>query len=210
MNNIRKYWGVYSLLGILLLSACSAAGTEISVDTPAIFKQPDPSMTIPMPTEEFTEDITDTPVTSTEAIDMDPTDTPEAKTSIPGSLADVISVIVSGEPGAYNFSVTVSSPDEGCNQYTDWWEVLSLDGQLIYRRILLHSHVDEQPFTRSGGPVAIEADTIVLVRAHMHPLGYSGNAMKGSLEQGFEQFEISDDFALDLAETLPLPEGCNF
>jgi hypothetical protein len=44
----------------------------------------------------------------------------------------------------------------------------------------------------------------------MHPGGYGGLAMKGSLEQGFEQVELSDDFAADLVETLPLPEGCNF
>jgi hypothetical protein len=80
----------------------------------------------------------------------------------------------------------------------------------MYRRILLHSHVDEQPFTRSGGPVSIEADTIVLVRAHMQPGGYGGLAMKGSLEQGFEQVELSPDFAANLLQTSPLPQGCNF
>jgi hypothetical protein len=130
--------------------------------------------------------------------------------SPPSDQAEVLEVKVSGEAGMYSFSVTISSPDEGCNQYADWWEVISQDGELFYRRILLHSHVNEQPFTRSGGPVAIEADTIVLVRAHMHPGGYGSLAMQGSLEGGFEQVELSDDFAADLGETPPLPEGCNF
>ena len=155
-------------------------------------------------------DAVDTHVTLTEAVDLDPTTTPEAKNTIPASQADVVSVSVSGESGVYNFSVTVSSPDEGCSQYADWWEIVSQDGELIYRRILLHSHVDEQPFTRSGGPVAVEAETIVLVRAHMYPGGYGGTSMKGSQEQGFEQIDLSADFAKDLVETLPLPKGCNF
>lgn len=39
--------------------------------------------------------------------------------------ADVTSVIISGEDSQYQFMVTISSPDTGCEQYADWWEVLS-------------------------------------------------------------------------------------
>jgi hypothetical protein len=210
MATIRKYWVYTSLLGILSLGACSPAASEVPLKVPTIVEVPDPTNTILIPTEEVSADAVDTPVTLTEEVYLDPTNTPEVKNTIPASQADVVSISVSGEPGTYTFSVTVSSPDEGCSQYADWWEIVSQDGKLIYRRILLHSHVDEQPFTRSGGPVPIEADTIVLVRAHMHPGGYGGTALKGSLEQGFEQVELSADFAADLVETLPLPEGCNF
>ncbi len=210
MATIRKYWAYTSLLGILSLGACSPAASEVPLKAPTIVEGPDPTNTILKPTEEVTVDAADTAVTLAEAVYLDPTNTPEVKNTIPASQAAVVSISVSGEPGTYNFSVTVSSPDEGCIQYADWWEIVSQDGELIYRRILLHSHVDEQPFTRSGGPVPIEADTIVLVRAHMQPGGYGGLAMKGSLEQGFEQVELSADFAANLLETLPLPEGCNF
>lgn len=127
-----------------------------------------------------------------------------------GDLANIISVEVSGEEGAYQFSVGISSRDEGCDQYADWWEVFNLGGELIYRRILLHSHVDEQPFVRGGGPVNISSDAVVWVRAHMHPAGYGGLAMKGSVAQGFEQIELNADFVSDLAESLPLPAGCDF
>jgi hypothetical protein len=210
MATIRKYWVYTSLLGILSLGACSPAASEVPLKAPTIVEGPDPTNTILIPTEVVTVDAVDTPVTLTEAAYLDPTNTPEVKNTISVPQAAVVSISVSGEPGTYNFSVTVSSPDEGCSQYADWWEIVSQDGELIYRRILLHSHVDEQPFTRSGGPVSIEADTIVLVRAHMHPGGYGGAALKGSLEQGFEQVELSADFAANLVETLPLPEGCNF
>ena len=63
-------------------------------------------------------------------------------------LANVMEVQATGAPNAYQFEVKVSSPDTGCDQYADWWEVLSEDGQLIHRRVLLHSHVGGQPFTR--------------------------------------------------------------
>lgn len=125
-------------------------------------------------------------------------------------LADVVSVQVSGSEGAYQFSVQVSSPDTGCDQYADWWEVLTDRGELVYRRVLLHSHVGEQPFTRSGGPVDIQADSVVWVRAHMNNGGYGGQALKGSVQDGFEPAELSPDFAADLADQPPLPEDCAF
>lgn len=124
--------------------------------------------------------------------------------------ADVTAVRASGTPGAYQFAVTVSSPDKGCKQYADWWEVLTEDGKLIYRRVLLHSHVDEQPFTRSGGPVAIKPDTIVWVRAHMHPGGYGGKAMKGTPKGGFREVLQPENFAYELEKQPPLPTECAF
>jgi len=126
------------------------------------------------------------------------------------ALADALSVQVSGSSGAYQFSVEVRSPDEGCEQYADWWEVITEQGELLYRRILAHSHVGEQPFTRSGGPVAIEPDTIVLVRAHMHPGGYGGIALIGSVDGGFEPADIGADTFDVLEREPPLPTGCTF
>ena len=125
-------------------------------------------------------------------------------------LADVISVQASGSEGAYQFTVGIGSPDTGCEQYADWWEVISEDGELIYRRILLHSHISEQPFVRSGGPVSISPETVVWVRAHMNIGGYGGAAFKGSVQSGFIVADLDMDFAINLAETAPLPDGCAF
>jgi hypothetical protein len=126
------------------------------------------------------------------------------------SVADVVSVQVSGSAGAYQFNVTIRSPDTGCARYADWWEVVSLDGKLLYRRVLAHSHVDEQPFARSGGPVPIAPDTLVWVRAHMRPGGYGGAAFRGSVKNGFVPAPLPADFAATLSGVPPLPEDCAF
>lgn len=146
----------------------------------------------------------------------DPTPTPKqagqpnTTSGEKASLADVMAVQVNGQPGAYSFQVTVASPDTGCEQYADWWEIISPEGELLYRRVLLHSHAGEQPFTRSGGPAPITADQVVWVRAHMNTTGYGGQALRGSVQQGFEPAGLAPDFAAGLAEQEPLPVNCAF
>lgn len=127
-----------------------------------------------------------------------------------GGFAMVTAVSSSGNINNYTFSVTISSPDTGCNQYADWWEVIDLDGNLLYRRILGHSHVNEQPFTRSGGTVPIQSTTEVYVRAHMNNIGYGSSALRGSVENGFQTINLDVDFASGLATEEPLPNGCAF
>ena len=125
--------------------------------------------------------------------------------------ADVTAVNVSGDPGAYTFSVTVSSPDTGCDQYADWWEVITTDGELVYRRILAHSHVNEQPFTRSGGPVELEETTPAIARAHINNGGYGGVAFSGSPASGFAADpSVTAAMAPELADAVPQPDGCAF
>ena len=139
----------------------------------------------------------------------------QAQTSAPAENGNPVAVVTavevpSGEPGGYTFAVTVESPDTGCEQYANWWEVITPEGNLIYRRILAHSHVDEQPFERSGGPVEVQPDQTVIVRAHMEPSGYGSQALQGSVEEGFEAVTLSPDFAADLATAEPQPQDCNF
>lgn len=125
-------------------------------------------------------------------------------------LAVVSAVEMSGEPRAYMFAVTIESEETGCDQYANWWEVVTEDGDLLYRRILAHSHVDEQPFTRSGGPVSVEADQTVIVRSHIYPKGYSPQAAQGTASEGLVPVTLPADFAPELAEAEPQPSGCAF
>ena len=123
--------------------------------------------------------------------------------------ADVVAVKARGQSGAYQFAVTLRSPDESCEQYANWWEVVREDGSLAYRRILRHSHPTEQPFTRPGGPVPVKRDEVVVIRGHLHPAGYGGVAFRGSVAGGFARWEDGPvDFAAGLDEKKPLPSGC--
>lgn len=125
-------------------------------------------------------------------------------------MADVTDVIVSGDENDFEFNVTIKSPDTGCEQYADWWEVIDLKGKLIYRRILAHSHVNEQPFSRTGGPIEISKALEVYVRAHMNNSGYGSQIYKGSVEEGFSSGNLDIEFAKELEEVAPLPIRCDF
>jgi hypothetical protein len=135
--------------------------------------------------------------------------------------ANVTAVTASGSSGSYTFNVTVESADIDCSQYADWWEVLTEDGSLVYRRILEHSHTDANgssdpdapgnTFTRSGGPVGVAETDVVLVRAHMSIGGYNGAVMRGSAGGEFAPApDIGNDFAAGVERDDPQPDGCEF
>jgi len=173
-----------SFISLIPIMACTPTSTPEATSQPTI--TPAPTIT-PQPTM------------------VDSATLPPNK---PAIQAEVISVKVTGNPNAYQFAVEISSPDTGCDQYADWWEVLDAEGNLLYRRILAHSHVTEQPFTRSGGPVNISAEQQVTVRGHMHPAGYGNLVMQGSVESGFTPTDLDPTFGASVAEQSPLPTGC--
>ena len=130
-----------------------------------------------------------------------------------GSLSDqakIINVECTGQPMNYTFNVTIESPDTGCDQYADWWEVFYPDSTLIYRRILGHSHVTEQPFTRSGGIVNVGPDAFIYVRAHMNNLGYGTPVFSGNVREGLVVDTLSVTYASLLENQSPLPDNCAF
>jgi hypothetical protein len=126
------------------------------------------------------------------------------------NTAEVIGVEPAVATGGYVFNVTIRSPDTGCDQYADWWELLDQNGNLLYRRILLHSHVSEQPFTRAGEVVSLSGDQTVIVRVHMNNSGYSTSAMKGAVTYGFQKITLPENYFNNLEKEKPLPEGCAF
>ena len=138
------------------------------------------------------------------------TNTGQQPPVITGEFATIVSVTTSGADTNYSFSVGIKSPDKGCNQYANWWEVISEDGNLIYRRILGHSHVNEQPFVRSGGSINITKDQVVFIRAHMNNSGYGTQTYKGSVANGFSSFITDQDFAKGIENNEPQPSGCAF
>lgn len=93
--------------------------------------------------------------------------------------ADVIDVKVRSAGGAaYDFDVTIRSNDTGWDHYADAFEVLAPDGTLLGQRVLLHPHVEEQPFTRDLHGVEIPPGIDqVTIRARHKPKGYDGETM---------------------------------
>ena len=103
-----------------------------------------------------------------------------------GANADVVFVEASRqEDGSWTFSVTVSHPDTGWEDYADGWDVVLPDGEVIrpdpdspFTRLLLHPHENEQPFTRSQRGIIIpENVTAVTVRAHDLVDGFGGRTV---------------------------------
>jgi hypothetical protein len=104
--------------------------------------------------------------------------------SMAGS-ADVVGVEVfklkkSGDT-VFRFKVTVAHGDEGWDHYADAWEVVGPDGSVLGRRVLLHPHVNEQPFTRSTDLDIPKSITEVTIRARDKTHGLGGVEAKVSI-----------------------------
>jgi len=127
----------------------------------------------------------------------------------PGT-ANVIDVETKGTSGKYYFYVTLLSDETGCEQYADWWEVLDENGKLLYRRILVHSHPDDQPFRRSGGSVDVTPTQTLYIRAHMNKNAYKGDLFKGSISKGFSKTQESVKNSSVVESLFPQPNGCLF
>lgn len=84
-----------------------------------------------------------------------------------------------GADGAWTFDVTLTYPDTGWEDYADGWHIATPDGDILGTRVLLHPHVNEQPFTRSLSGVAIpDGVTEVVVRSHNLVSGYAPETVR--------------------------------
>ena len=133
---------------------------------------------------------------------------PESSNPSNTAKANITAVTAQGNESNYTFHVTIKSDETGCEQYADWWEILKADGTLVYRRILAHSHPDDQPFTRSGEPVKVTQNETLYIRAHMNKLGYVGDVFTGNVADGFTKAENLPNFSQNIDEQEPLPSGC--
>lgn len=97
--------------------------------------------------------------------------------------ADVVDASVTleastGDETFYRFSVTIRHDDEGWDHYADRFEILAPDGTVLGTRVLVHPHVDEQPFTRALGAVAVpDGVSEVTIRAHDSVHGDGGKTL---------------------------------
>ena len=89
-----------------------------------------------------------------------------------------VNVVKSGG-GVYRFDVTLRHADEGWNHYADRWQVRDARGRVLGTRVLLHPHVNEQPFTRSKRLELPSGTSIseVKVRGHDKVHGWGGREL---------------------------------
>ncbi len=184
--SIFKY--LFITLTILLLPACSVNNTS----TPAVLSPSESVLTQEstlMPTIKSSS-------TATQAV-TSATDPVEPKQNQPNADVTHVRAVLQGS-GAWTFYVTVDHPDTGWNDYADGWDVVTPDGTILklnpddpFTRLLLHPHVNEQPFTRSQRGIFMPAGvTQVIVRAHDIVDGFGGQEILVNLEKdsgtGFE------------------------
>lgn len=97
------------------------------------------------------------------------------------ALADppeIVAVSADRQGDGWRFDVTLRHPDTGWDHYADGWEVIAPDGTRLGVRELFHPHVDEQPFTRSLGGVAIPDDLRqVMIRARCNRDGWAADTV---------------------------------
>ena len=179
---------------LLLLTAC---GQRIPSPTPSLSpterSAPSPTLAPAM----------DTPMPSPTTKPLTATSTQSPTTSI--ANADVIFVrTIQSADESWVFQVTVSHPDTGWEDYADGWDILLPNGSKLtvnasdpFTRLLVHPHVDEQPFTRNQRGIIIpENVTQVIVRAHDLVDGWGGQEITVDLNQasgeGFEVNKLSE------------------
>lgn len=96
------------------------------------------------------------------------------------SLADpaqVQNVRVIKENSTYTFNVTIRHTDTGWDDYADIWRIKDAEGNVLGERLLVHPHVNEQPFTRSLSGVRIpDGTTQVFIEAHDTVGGWNPDA----------------------------------
>lgn len=97
-------------------------------------------------------------------------------------LADDVEIIAATarkSGNAWTFSVTLKHADTGWDHYANLWQVRAPGGDLLGERVLLHPHVNEQPFTRSLSGVSVpDGMNEVIIRA--------GDTVHGIAQQEFK------------------------
>jgi len=84
----------------------------------------------------------------------------------PADEVEIVGATATQTGSGWTFSVTLKHADAGWDHYADLWQVYSPAGDLLAERVLLHPHVNEQPFTRSLSGVEIPEDLErVVIRA---------------------------------------------
>lgn len=102
--------------------------------------------------------------------------------------ADVIAAGVEHVGGDfYRFNVTVQHDDESWEHFAKAWEVLDSEGKVLGARVLLHPHINEQPFTRSQMITIPKNVNQVTIRAYDLIHEFGGKELTINIKEGKQQ-----------------------
>lgn len=91
--------------------------------------------------------------------------------------------IIHQSQNEYLVNVKLQHQDTGWEHYADEWRIVDQHGNILARRILLHPHVNEQPFTRSLSNVKLDDDlSIIYIEAHDKLHGWTENKLEIDLK----------------------------
>lgn len=173
----RDVISALSAVSVLLLAGCAASGSTSNAQGDAATRF--------VPESTSTNSVSGTTSSNSALEKPNSTQQTSSPTSAPMSDADAdvkfVRAVQSAD-GTWTFYVTVEHPDTGWDDYADGWDVLTSQGEVIkpdpdspFTRLLLHPHVEEQPFTRSQHGISIpESVEKVIVRAHDIVDGFGG------------------------------------
>ncbi|MDJ0704010.1 MAG: tetratricopeptide repeat protein [Leptolyngbyaceae cyanobacterium MO_188.B28] len=145
----------------------------------------------------------------------------QTPTLIEGAV--VLQTEVTGNEGNYSFEVTIQSPDQNCTYHTNWWEILTPEGDLIKRQTLDNPHGDQASWSSQLSSVDVQPDQTLLIRAHFQGgyidnggnfslnssfSGYNNQALGGSINEGFQIVRLPATFAPWLEDAEPQPTEC--
>lgn len=96
-------------------------------------------------------------------------------TSARAGDVDVVEATIDCVDRVCTISASLLHADTGWDHYADAWRVLLPDGTEIGRRVLMHPHENEQPFTRSQSGIEIpDGIDTVIIEGHDSVHGFSG------------------------------------
>jgi hypothetical protein len=86
--------------------------------------------------------------------------------------------------GEYLVNVKLQHQDNGWEHYADEWRLVDAQGNILGSRVLLHPHVEEQPFTRALSNVKLD-DSLgtIYVEAHDKEHGWSKQKLEIDLSK---------------------------
>ena len=90
--------------------------------------------------------------------------------------------LYSSHDNSWLVKVTLEHNDTGWDHYADNWQVVDTEGNVLGNRLLMHPHVNEQPFTRGlTGLKVPNGITTVFIKAHDKVHGWTKNSLKVDL-----------------------------